>query len=123
METAMADRFDRWFRRDPLPRSTTLREAVRRHYSAFGFEVTDTDDDLMVQQGGVAVLVRLLAERQAVEADVIGLMEDAKNHRARRCILYAHDISDPGRRLAAAEGVELVGPDSIRRILQAVPAA
>jgi hypothetical protein len=119
----MVDRFDRWFRRDPLPRPSTLREAVRRHYSAFGFEVSEMEDDLLVQQAGLTVLVRLRADRQAIESDVAGLMEDARNRRARRCILYAHDISDPARRLAAAEGVELVGPDSIRRMLQTVPAA
>ena len=119
----MGDRFDRWFRRSALPRPSTLREAVRQHYAAFGFDVRDLEDDLLVIQGGVAVLVRLRAERQAVEADVVSLMQDAERHHARRCILFAHDISDPARRLAAGEGVELVGPDSIRRMLQTSPAA
>jgi hypothetical protein len=123
MAAGMVDRFDRWFRRDPLPRPRTLREAVHRHFAAFGFEVTEVDDDLVVQQGGLAVLVRLRADRQAIESDITGLIADARRQNARRCILYAHDISDPARRLAAAEGVELVGPDSIRRMLQTVPVA
>lgn len=119
----MGDRFDRWFRRAELPRPSTLREAVRQHYDAFGFNVQDLEEDLLVHQGGVAVLVRLLADRQAVEADVVSLMQDAGRHHARRAILFAHDISDPARRLAAAQGVELVGADSIRRMLQTSPAA
>lgn len=119
----MADRFDRWFRRDGAERPRDLRDAVHRHYDHFGFEVRDLGDDLLVIQAGVSVLVRLAADRQAVEADVAGLIKDAEQRHARRCILFVRDISDPARRLAAAQGVELVGPDSIRRMLQTSPAA
>lgn len=115
--------FDRWFHKTALPKPASLREAVRRHYLAFGFDVRDLEADLLVRQPGVVVLVRLITERQTVEADVSAVVTDALHHQARRAILFVHDISDPARRAAAAAGVELVGPDSIRRMLQASPAA
>ncbi len=96
---------------------------MRRHYLAFGFEVRDLEADLLVRQPGGAVLVRLISDRQTVEADISRAVAEASRHQAPRAILFVLDISDPARRAAAAAGVELVGPDSIRRMLQASPAA
>lgn len=105
------------------PPPAALRAAARSRFERLGHTVEERGDDLLVHRHGLGALVRFSLERQATEADVRGLVVDASRCRAVRRLLYAPDFSDPARRLAAAEGVELMGPPAIRELAQASPAA
>ena len=116
----VGDLFGRLRQRGP---ESGIRMAAAERYRRLGYEVKDLGADLLLVQHSVAVLVRFHLDRQATEADIAQLEVDAATHVARRCVLFAADLSDPARRRAAAEGVELVGREGIRSLRQAWPAA
>ena len=100
-----------------------LRAAARGRFERLGHTVRELEDDLLVQRHGLSALVRFSPGRQVTEADVRRLVVDGARCHAVRRLLYGPDFSDPARRVAAAEGVELMGPPAIRELVQASPPA